>query len=64
MIDSLKGLVQGLYVWATPKPKIEDYPDYGSWAKAHIDWKCQKEGWKLSTFNQFCDKVEEEVFND
>jgi hypothetical protein len=45
-----------------PPPDPANYQDLSQWAKAHRDWKCQKEGWTFSTFNQFIDKVQRDVY--
>jgi hypothetical protein len=44
-----------------PPPDPANYQDLKQWAKAHRDWKCQKEGWTFSTFYQFIDKVQKDV---
>jgi hypothetical protein len=36
-----------------PEPKIENFSSKDLWAKAHRNWKCQKEGWTYSTYKQF-----------
>lgn len=40
----------------SPPPDPAKYQDLNEWAKAHRDWKCQKEGWTYSAFNQYIDK--------
>jgi hypothetical protein len=40
-----------------PEPKIENFSSKDLWAKAHRNWKCQKEGWTYSTYKQFCENL-------
>lgn len=48
-----------LYNLLNPAPRPENYTDINEWAKAHRDWKCQKEGWTYGAFVQFTNKVRE-----
>lgn len=47
-----------LFELTNPAPKQEDYPTLEAWAKAHKDWKCQKEGWTYGGFAQFSQNID------
>jgi hypothetical protein len=47
-----------LFELTNPAPNQEDYPDLESWAKAHRDWKCQKQGWTYGSFAKFTQNID------